>query len=261
MKNTQKNIRKEKFSKVALFTKKIKLKFGGLIKSIVVFGSIVKSDKPIKEKSDIDIWIMLDDTDEKLSKSKEEIESNIKLTAMEIGDLHVQIHYITQFWKWLRQGDPVLFNFLRFGYPIYDSGFIKPAQRLLKLGMIPPSEETILMYSKSAQEQIKKAEECQKIGIISLYNSMVCISQAVSMKILKHRPDPSEISGILKKLYDSNYIQQEYVDYYENIYNIWKKIDHNELKNVTVELFEEEYKKAKKFVLNMQKILDKTSKK
>lgn len=252
LKDNKDPVRKQKITEAVKFTNAIRARFGGLIKGSLIFGSIIKN-KPIKKTSDTDILVLVDDTAEKVSKA--DIEADIQLVAKQIGDLHIQVHYITQFWEWLRHGDPILFNFLRFGFPLYDSGFIKPTQRLLKMGAISPSREAILLYSTAAARHIEKAESYKKAAAIKLYEAMTSITQAVMMLHYSHQAEPKEIPSLLAKMAKKGIIRQEMVREYEGIYKLWKDIDHNKLKKVHGKILDEKAAVAESYIKDMAKLM------
>ena len=146
--------KKEIFSKVVEFTNRIRKLYGDLIKSVLIFGSFVRGD--IKKTSDVDVWVILDDTATKSSEDLEKVTSNLYLISQELKDLHIQVTPLTEFWSWIKKGSPELINFLRYGLPIYDSGFVKPVQRMLQMGLLPPSEETVKLKARAAKARIGK---------------------------------------------------------------------------------------------------------
>jgi 1,4-alpha-glucan branching enzyme len=48
--------------------------------------------------------------------------------------VHVQMATLTEFMDGVRRGDPIIFNFVRNGVPIFDIGFFQPLKKLLFMG-------------------------------------------------------------------------------------------------------------------------------
>jgi predicted nucleotidyltransferase len=94
------------------FMNEIRKKFGEIIKSVVIFGSVARGD--VRPTSDADVWVILDDTAMKTSVDFDRIREEILITAENIKDIHVQTTNLTEFWQWVRIGSPELINFLRY---------------------------------------------------------------------------------------------------------------------------------------------------
>ncbi|MBI4168067.1 MAG: nucleotidyltransferase domain-containing protein [Candidatus Aenigmarchaeota archaeon] len=244
---------KARVSKAMKFAKIVRDQFPDFVKGVLLFGSAAKG---AKKAGDVDVLVILDDTDPKIFPEQiDKVDENVRLIADRIGDLHPQVHTITDFWDWIRHGDPILFNFLRYGYPIYDAGFLKPTQRLLEAGRITPSQEAIRLYSKIAPKNIEKAENYIRASIIRYYDAMTASAQAVAMLAYKHQPEPREIPSVLERMVKEGKLDQKYVDYYVHAFQLWKKIDHKEIKNVPGDILEKQRREAGEFVDAMNKFL------
>ncbi|MEM7825130.1 MAG: nucleotidyltransferase domain-containing protein, partial [Candidatus Aenigmatarchaeota archaeon] len=143
-KKSENEIKKEKFDKekeekkriliIKKFTKEVLKKYGSMIRSIVLFGSIARGSWT--KESDIDIFIILDDTKHKITPTfKEQIEEDIDSIAKKLSDkLSVQQPYLlTEFWNMVRIGHPIVFNFIREGVPIFDKDVFLPIKRLMQM--------------------------------------------------------------------------------------------------------------------------------
>lgn len=89
------------------FTKEVLKKYGPLIRSIVLFGSTARNE--FKGESDIDVFIIVDDTRHKISPQlKEKMEEDFdKLAKAQSKHLSVQQPYLlTEFWGMVREGHP-----------------------------------------------------------------------------------------------------------------------------------------------------------
>src|SRR3989344_5833402 len=139
--------------KISEVHKKMALKkFEKYIVSYVAAGSLFRGEK----SNDIDVYIVVDDTDvQKMTRG----ELKDKLRAIIIGlgydasritginkAFHIQVHILTDFWESLKDASPVIFTFLRDGVPLYDRGVFMPWKLLLQMGRIKPSPEAIDMH-------------------------------------------------------------------------------------------------------------------
>jgi len=251
--NEEKKIPQEIYSKIVKFTNEIRKQYGELIKSVLIFGSLVRGDA--KKTSDIDVWVILDDTLTKSSEDLDKVVTHIHLIAEELKDIHVQTTNLTDFWRMLRIGSPELTNFLRYGLAIYDTGFIKPVQRMLQLGLLPPSEEAISLKAKSAEARLKKIDLDLKALIFELRYCVTDMAQAAIMHHFKELPDPKDIKKFLEKFIEKGMLEKEYLEKYDEINSLWKKIDHKEIKKVTLEHLEKAMNLANELVERFKKLI------
>jgi predicted nucleotidyltransferase len=229
-KNEIEERKKVLIEKSVKFMNEIRKKFGEIIKSVVIFGSVARGD--IKPTSDADVWVILDDTTMKTSVDFDRIREEILITAENIKDIHVQTTNLTEFWQWVRIGSPELINFLRYGLVIYDTGFVKPVQRMLQLGLLPPSEEVIRIKQKTSQVRLEKIKGDLKSIIFDLRYCCSDIIQAVVMYYYKTQPDPKEISSYIEKMIKEGKIEREFLEKWKEIDKLWKDVEHQTVKEV-----------------------------
>jgi len=241
----KKQLKENVLPKVISFAKTIISEYGNLIKSISIFGSAAKGK--MKKTSDIDVWIIIDDTSFKTSKDLEEVSLRIRLLGEEKG-LHVQVTKITEFWNLIAKGSPELVNFLRYSLIIYDSGFLKPTQRMLNLGLIMPSEESIELKKRSSILRFERIKEDMKSMIFELRYCVTDILQAFIMKKYQQIPDPKSIPPFLEKMVEEKIITKDFLDDYLEINDLWKKIEHKEIKEVEASHLQRALEITKKFI-------------
>jgi predicted nucleotidyltransferase len=235
---------------VISFARNLIKNYGDIIKAISIFGSAAKGK--MKEKSDIDVWIIIDDTSPKVSKDIENLRNQIIFSGIE-KNLHIQVTFISEFWNLIKYGSPELVNFLRYGLIIYDSGFLKPTQRMLKFGLIPPSEEAIELKQKSAEIRLKKFNEDIKNLIFDLRYAAIDACQSVIMKIYKYIPDPKSIPQYLEKLVSDKKLEKEYVDKFIELDNLWKNIEHKNIE-ANIEHLKIAYEISKSIIERMRNV-------
>ncbi len=247
--------KEEIFSKVIAFTNEARRQYGEIIKSVLIFGSAAKGT--MKEGSDIDVWVILDDTATKTSEDLQKVNAQLYLIAQELKDLHIQTTTLTEFWNWIKIGSPELVNFLRYGLAIYDTGFIKPVQRMLEMGLIPPSEEAVKLKANASEARIKKIELDLKSIIFELRYAATDACQAVVMYYYKAQPDQKALPEYLERLVKEKKIEAQIVEKFKLLDKLWKDIDHKNVEMVTPDYLEKALTLTKEIVESMKKLLPK----
>ncbi len=247
--------KKEITAKVVQFTNEARKQYGELIKSVLIFGSAVRGDA--KKSSDVDIWVILDDTATKSSEDLEKVISHLHLMATELKDVHIQTTVLTEFWQWIKMGSPELVNFLRYGLSIYDTGFIKPVQRMLTMGMIPPSEESISLKARSSELRYRKIKLDIKSMIFELRYCASDVIQAAVMYFYKAQPDLKGIPGYLEKFVKEKKLERVYIEKFNELNALWKAIDHKEIKEVTTKHLEKALQLTNDIITRFKKIIPK----
>lgn len=243
------------YAKVVEFTRLIRKNHGEVVKSVLIFGSAATGQA--KKTSDIDVWVVFDDTATKSTEDALKVKSQIQLTGSEIKDIHVQINGLTEFWQWMKTGSPELFNYLRIGLVIFDSGFIKPVQRMLNMGLFPPSEETIKLKVKSSKTIVDRVQANIKLSVFDLRYATTDICQSVVMHFYKETPDQKRMPEFLKKLVDEGKLEAEYIDKFNELNKLWKDIDHKVIEKPTTEHLEKAMGLASEISERMKKLLPK----
>ncbi|MEM5802892.1 MAG: nucleotidyltransferase domain-containing protein [Candidatus Aenigmatarchaeota archaeon] len=247
--------KKEIIEKVVKFTNTIRKQYGELIKSVLIFGSAVKGT--MVKGSDIDVWVIVDDTATKTTEDLDKVIDHLYLIAAELKELHVQAHTLTEFWQSIRIGSPEFSNFLRYGLAIYDTGFIKPIQRMLQMGLIPPSDETISLKARAASARYNKVKNEVKMLIFDLRYTALDMVQAVVMYYYKETPDYKKAPEFLERLVKEKKLEKEYVDKFIKLDKLWKDIDHGDIKEVTTDHLNEALVLTNEIVERMKKLLPK----
>ncbi len=246
---SKEKIKKEVFPKVIDFSYQILSNFGYLIKGIVIFGSAAKG--LMKATSDIDVWVLIDNTSFKTSKSLDEI----IITLHELGrknNLHIQTTLLTDFWEFLRKTAPEIINYLKYGIIVFDSGILKPIKIMIEQGLIGASEEAIEIKKKSAEIKLKKVLEDLKSLVFELRYAAIDACQSVIMKKYKVIPDPKEVLKYLNKMVEEGKLEKEYVEKFEKIDKMWKDIEHENVKEIDGLYLNEALNIAKQIIERMK---------
>ncbi|MBI2542652.1 MAG: nucleotidyltransferase domain-containing protein [Candidatus Aenigmarchaeota archaeon] len=255
LKPVQHTDQKEVIEKAIQFTNSARQQYGELIKSVLIFGSAAKGT--MVKGSDIDLWVIVDDTATKATDDLNRIIDHLYMVATEIKNIHIQVHTLTEFWQSIRMGSPEFSNFLRYGLTIYDTGFIKPIQRMLQMGLIPPSDETISLKARAASTRYKKIKLDIKAMVFELRYTALDIVQAVIMYYYKETPDYKKAPEFLEKLVKEKKLEKVYIDKFVGLDKLWKDIDHGEIKEVGTEQLEKALGLAKDVIERMKKLLPK----
>ncbi len=240
------------------FTKEALKKYGPLIRSVVLFGSTARQE--FKGESDIDIFIILDDTRQKISPAfKDKIEDDLDVIAKKCSKLlsMQQPYLLTEFWNMVRLGHPIIFNFIREGIPVYDKDIFLPIKRLLQMGEIKPSKEAVEKFIERGPRRVKRVENAKIYMVVEdCYYAMLESAQAVLMFLGKSPPRPSDAPDALRKtLVKMKFIDEATVKKLENIINLRKEVEHKRVKSISGESLDKWISKTKSFVKKMQDLI------
>jgi predicted nucleotidyltransferase len=247
--------KKEIAARVVKFTNEARKHYGELVKSVLIFGSAVKGE--VKKGSDIDVWVILDDTATKTSEDLNKVVEHLYIISHELKDLHIQVHTLTEFWQSIRLGSPEFVNFLRYGLVIHDTGFVKPIQRMLTMGLLPPSDEVVTLKARASETRYKKIKLDIKSMIFELRYTATDIIQAVVMYFYKKQPDQKAIPEFLEKLVKAKKLEKEYIQKFDELNKLWKDIDHKIIKEVTTEHLNRALILTKELIDRFKKMLPK----
>lgn len=219
-------------------------KFEKYIVSYVLAGSLTQGRAT--KKSDIDVWIVIDDTD---VKKMTRVELKDKLRAIIIGmgieageytqvknKINIQVYILTEFWDSLREANPVIFTLLRDGVPFYDRGIFMPWKQLLRQGKIKPSPEAIDMFMGSGFDLLKRVEaKIREIGIEDVYYAILTPSQAALMLYGIAPPAPKETAELVREIFikKEKMLEEKWVKVLEKSIEVRKDIEHGTKKDLT----------------------------
>jgi predicted nucleotidyltransferase len=241
------------------FAKRALEKYGNLIKSIVMMGSVVRGD--FKPESDIDIIVIIDDTIEELTPEKlDSIDDDLEKIAKSITDkLSIQPSYtLTEFVDYAKSGHPIVYNFIKEGEPLYDAGFFMPWKRLLKLGKIQGTREAIESYMEDAPKKLARAKTVKLLMLAEdCYYAIVNSTQAVLMFMGLEPPVPSKLyDEVMEYLVKPGILEEEYAKWIKEIVQIRKDIEHKKLLDVKGEFVDQWIERAEKYVDKMFSLLN-----
>ena len=250
--------REERIDILKKFTKEALKKYGSLIRSIVLFGSTAREEW--RGESDIDVFVIVDDTRQRISPGmRDSIEDNLVDIASKINkQLSLQQPYLlTEFWAMVREGHPIIFNFIREGIPVYDKDIFLPIKRLLQMGEIKPSKEAVEKYIERGPKRIKRVEETKMYMVVEdLYYGMLESAQAVLMFLGKNPPRPGDAPNALRSsLLKMGLIKEDEVKPLEDIILVRKEVEHKRINDISGADLDMWIEKSKKFVKLMQNMI------
>jgi predicted nucleotidyltransferase/uncharacterized protein (UPF0332 family) len=246
-------------------------KFDKYIVAYVLAGSLVQG-KATKE-SDIDVFIVIDDTDvKKMTRGelKERLRGMIISMGIRAGEetgirnkLNIQIYILTDFWENIKEAHPVIFTFLRDGVPFYDRGIFMPWKQLLKMGRIKPSAEAIDMYMSSGEQMIERVKfKIKDIAMEDLFYAILTPSQAALMMYGVPPPTPKETPEVLREIFvkKEKLMTDEEVDILEKNIRIRKDIEHGTQKDLSGKELDELLQNSEKYLKRIRKLFSQIEK-
>jgi len=219
-------------------------KFEKYIVSYVLSGSLVRGEAT--ELSDIDVMVIIDDTDvKKMTRAelKDKLRAIIIGMGIEAGEmtgirnkLNIQVYILTDFWDSLKEANPIIFTLLRDGVPFYDRGLFMPWKQMLKMGKIKPSQEAIDMFMSSGDQMLKRVHfKLKEIGMEDTYYAILTPSQAALMLFGVPPPAPRETAKLMREIFvkKEKLLEEEYVKILERNIEIRKNLEHGSKENLT----------------------------
>lgn len=219
-------------------------KFEKYILSYVLAGSLTQGRATAT--SDIDVWIVVDDTDvKKMSRAelKDKLRAIIIGLGVEAGELtgiknklNIQVYILTDFWDSLKEANPIIFTLLRDGVPFYDKGIFMPWKQLLRMGRIKPSREAIDLFMNTGEQGIKRVRgRLKEMGMEDLFYAILTPSQAAIMLYGLAPPTPRETAEVMDEVFvkKEKMLEAKYVKILKNSIDLRKKIEHGSKKDVT----------------------------
>ena len=231
------------YIRVAQIHKSLVLKkFEKYVTSYVVGGSLTRGE--LVKTSDIDVFIVIDDTDVKRMprlELKEKLRGIIYSYVQEAeaiagvkNKLSPQIYLMTEFWEAVKDAHPVMFSFIRDGIPLYDRGAFLPWKSLLRMGKIKPSPEAIDMFMSSG-DKLKETvnKRLFDIAVLDLFWGISTPTQGLLMLYGQAPGNVYDTVKAFKKTFvdKEKLVEKKYADILENIaIKHFKAMEHGKLK-------------------------------
>ncbi|MBS3064689.1 MAG: nucleotidyltransferase domain-containing protein [DPANN group archaeon] len=257
------NLEREDYKHAYDFAGKVYKKFGPLVLSVVVFGSVTKREA--KPESDIDIIIIIDNVsqlwdEEVVAYYREEL---FKITKSHIARdrLHINTITLSNFWDNVRVGDPAVMNMLRYGVALVDLGFFEPLKYLLLLGRISPTPESIYVAMNKLPWHFLRARVKILSAVEDLYWAMVDSSHAALMMIGHIPPSPEHVPQMLEDAFvKKKKLKSIYVGWYKEMYEFYHDIKNHKIAQISGTEYDKWLLKTSKFVDELEALAKKEEK-
>ncbi|MBI2112587.1 nucleotidyltransferase domain-containing protein [Candidatus Woesearchaeota archaeon] len=240
-------------------------KFEKYILSYVLAGSLTQGKAT--PTSDIDVWIVIDDTDvKKMSRAelKDKLRAIIIGMGIEAGEmtgiknkLNIQVYILTDFWDSLKEANPIIFTLLRDGVPFYDRGIFMPWKQLLRMGRIKPSREAIDLFMSTGEQSITRVKNTLKtMGMEDTYYAILTPSQAAIMLYGLPPPTPRETPDVMEEIFvkKEKMLEPEYVKILKANVDLRKDIEHGTKKELSGTELDKYVQNAEKFLKRIREL-------
>lgn len=238
-------------------------KFEKYIVSYVAAGSLFRGEK----SNDIDVYIVIDDTD---VKKMPRAELKDKLRAIIIGmgfdaaritgvkkQFHVQTYILTDFWDSVKDANPVIYTFLRDGVPLYDRGVFMPWKLLLQMGRIKPSPESIDMNMDIGEKLVQRAKQ-KLLSILGedLFYAILNPTQAALMLYGIPPPTPKETIQLMEDIFvkKEKMLEKKYIDVLAKVRQAYKDVEHGKVTSVTGKEIDDLLKDAEDYLRRIKEL-------
>jgi predicted nucleotidyltransferase len=242
-------------------------KFEKYIVCYILAGSLVQGTAT--SKSDIDVFIVIDDTDVK-KMTRAELKDKLRAIIIDMGfqaqdltgiknPINIQVYILTDFWDNVKEANPVIFTFLRDGIPFADRGIFMPWKQLLQMGKIKPSPEAIDLYISSGDQMIKRVEyKLKEIGMEDVFWATITPSQAALMLFGLPPPTPKETPGVLREVFvkKEGLLTDEDVDKFQRILKTRKDLEHGTKATITGKELDELMHDAETYLKRLNKLFE-----
>jgi uncharacterized protein (UPF0332 family)/predicted nucleotidyltransferase len=249
---------KEEFELARKLSESLVKEMHSLLSSVVLFGSSARGEK-VDYSKDIDVLLIVNDVSIIFTPEvSQTFRIIVEKTASKISRrFHINTLMLSNFWDYLRVGDPIGINMLRDGVPLYDKGIFEPAQQLLFQGRIRPTKESIWVYWARAPNTIQNAQWHVLQSLVDLYWAAIDAAHAALMRVGEIPPTPSHVPDMLnEKFVRAGLLDKRYVDIMRTLYKTAKMIAHRELKEVSGDTFDTYLEETQDFVEQMKKIIE-----
>jgi len=247
-------------------------KFEKYIVSYVLAGSLVQGKAT--PTSDIDVCIIVDDTDVK-KMTRAELRDKLRAIIIDMGfsagkmtgienKINIQVWILTDFWEGIKEANPVYFTFLRDGIPFYDRGVFMPWKLLLQMGRIKPSPEAIDMFMHSGEQMLERVKyKLKDMGMDEIFLSILTPSQAALMMYGIPPPTPKETPDVMTDIFvkKEKLLEKEYIDILRKNLEVRKDLEHGIKKSISGAEIDVLLKGADKFLKRLNKLFEAIAKK
>lgn len=246
-------------------------KFEKYVLSYVAAGSLFRGDA---NPGDIDVYIVIDDTDVK-KMPRIELKERLRAIIQDMGfqaskvsgvkaSFHVQSYILTDFWDSVKEANPVIYTFLRDGVPLFDRGVFMPWKILLQMGRLKPSPESIDM-NMDLGERLLERTKAKLLGIVGedLYYAALNPAQAAIMLYGLPPTTPRETIKVLDEIFvkKEKLLEKKYVNILSKLFNYYKDVEHGKVKDISGKEVDSLLKDLEDYMKRIRKLFTQIEKK
>ncbi len=259
---TPEQIRKERrefanksVEKAKGFAALVREKFGKYIRTVLVSGSVSRSD--FVGGSDVDVYVIFDDTasDKPFTpEMRDGLFNQLSELALKFGThphVHVQLATVTEFIDGIRTANPIIFNFVRNGTAILDTGFFEPLKRMLYLGLIKPGRDTVVQTLEASTEYLNKVRTYYEWSVERMYKSVTWACNSFLMAVGEPPVPVDSLPDALRRLISKQLVEPEYAKTLEDVINLQQDLSNGSV-DLKFETVAEVYERAQAFVDRME---------
>ncbi|MBT7706091.1 nucleotidyltransferase domain-containing protein [archaeon] len=217
-------------------------KFEKYVTTYAIGGSFARGETV--KTSDIDVFVIIDDTDVKRMGRIELLEKLRGITQSFVGeamaiagvkvDFNLQVWLLTDFWERVKDTEPVAFTFIRDGIPLYDRGSFLPWKSLLRMGRIKPSPEAIDMFMSQGEKYLEGVD--RRIFDIVMHDIYWGVMQPTQGLLMLYGLAPQNVYDTVKSVKEvfvekEKLLEKRYFDIFDNIViKHYKAFEHGKIK-------------------------------
>lgn len=234
---------------------KILGKFERYVLAVCFSGSVARLT--YNDKSDFDIFIVIDDTDvKKMTKNElreriisvfqgniEELSKQLRITS----NLNFQTYLLTDFWLALKNNNPIIHTLLRDGKPLFDKGIFVAWKQMLQQGILTPTSTASELYKQDSDRRFTIInKKINDLIIEDLFIVLLQYGQAILMVNEIPPTTPHETISILSNENQKFDLNISTIQNMDELFQVRKKYEHGEIKEFTINDLNKYYKKVQK---------------
>ena len=242
---------------VEIFSKEMQKEAPELVKAVVHFGSTANTRSELYG-ADIDVLLIIDDLVRVMSP---EVIQGFRVIVERVASsispsFHINNMRLTQFWEYVRKGDPIIVNMLRDGDAVFDTGLFSTAKKMFESNLVKPTEEVVFSYLSNAPKTLNNAKWHVTRGVMSLYWSMLHSAHAalVSHEIIPHAPQ--QVGDLIEAYFvETLEIEEHFLDTYRHLEKFMSQLGHREVMNASPAEYDRMHEQVNLFNKEMEKLV------
>ncbi|MFB6215646.1 MAG: nucleotidyltransferase domain-containing protein, partial [Candidatus Aenigmatarchaeota archaeon] len=240
----------------------LKERVGDYLVAIAVYGSAVRGDW--KSGSDIDILVLLDDTEPGFNEAVI-AETKSIISEIERSEDRYKLHFqppkiLSQWWKLLIEGEPWALTSMKDAKPIYDpDDYINRVQTLVSDSdsqEIESRSRRLIARSKENVEEIERLllEDTTSEILSAMSDAAEAVLDREGERLHQDEEIPAKLNEVLV---EKGMMSEEVVDDFSSFHDFSENIMKRGIEDISVSEFEEHMDRAVDFIHEMHEIFEK----